>query len=104
MLHKRVLGQAHPVSQRLFPVFRDVFGEQPSKHSRELYFHCMEVHKLQNLFQRSIFGMVSVYNSLPQATVDCSTVRDFQSVLTAEVKNLCQQGFAGWRIHFSSRR
>ena len=105
MLHKRVVGQAHPIFQRLFPFHRDVFGElPPNKHSRALYYHYMEVCKQINLYHRSIFAMVGVYNIFSQNLVDCSTVREFQSCLTAEVKDLCQQGSPQWRDYFSSRR
>lgn len=67
----------------------------------------LSLHVNQSAIQyllKVIFCMVIIYNNLPQAIVDCSTITEFQSILTAEVENLCQLGSPNWRYHVSSRR
>ena len=78
LLHEKVLGKAHPIFQELLPFHVDVFNYlRPREHSKQLYCHILEVQRQQVLHQRSIFGMVKVYNHLPQWLIDCSTVSSF---------------------------
>ena len=73
LLHKRVLGKAHPIFQKLLPFHADVFGSlRPAEHSKQLYGHILDVNFQHNLHERSIFGMVYVYNRLPENVVDCT--------------------------------
>ena len=64
----------------------------------------MEISRQNNLYQKSIFGMVSTYNDLPADIVDRQTVPEFQSALAAIVKAQCPNGKPNWRYHFSNRR
>jgi len=65
LLHKRVLGKAHPVYQKLLPFHSEVFGSlNPAQYRFQLYGHSREVSRQHNLFDRSIFAMVYVYNRL----------------------------------------
>ena len=44
LLHKRVLGKAHPVFEKLLPFFEQVFGQlRPNEHNKELENHSIEV-------------------------------------------------------------
>ena len=53
------------------------------------------------LFNRSIFGMVDVYNNLPQSLVDSPSVKVFQSGLTQIARERCQRGDSMWASSFS---
>ena len=43
LIHKRVLGNAHPVFQQLLPFFNDVFGYSRPGHDKQLYGHILGV-------------------------------------------------------------
>ena len=103
-LHKRVLGKNHPDIQRLLPFHFDVFGSlRPGEHDKQLYGHILDVQQQHSLHSRSIFGMVYVYNRLPQNVVNCKTVSTFQRHLTLEAREKCQDGNENWIHSFSCR-
>ena len=102
LLQKRVLGKAHPIFQELLPYHRDVFGSlRQNEHSKQLYCHTLDVNGQYMLHRRSIFGMVSVYNRLPQSFVDCHTVSCFQKQLTMKARAACEHGDPNWKSLFS---
>ena len=45
------------------------------------------------LLERSLFGLIRVWNRLPQATVDARGVTDFQKTLTQLVPTRCRVDF-----------
>ena len=103
-LHKRVLGKSHPAIQRLFPFHADVFGSlRPGEHDKQLYDHILEVQQQQSLHRRSVFGMVQIYNRLPQHVVNHTTISLFQRHLTLEARKLCEDGNPTWIDSFSCR-
>ena len=102
LLQKRVLGKAHPIFQELLPYHRDVFGSlRQNEHSKQLYCHTLDVNGQYMLHRRSIFGMVPVYNRLPQSFVDCHTVSCFQKQLTMKARAACEHGDPNWKFLFS---
>jgi len=104
LLHKRVLGLSHPIFQKLLPFHADVFGSlRQGEHTRQLYGHVLIVQAQHSLHARSIFGMVYVYNRLPQELVDCATIASFQSGLTHMARTRCQNGDPDWSKAFSCR-
>ena len=107
LLHKRVLGKAHPVFQELLPFHNDVFGslrEGVGEHTKQLYGRELEVHKQFALYDRSIFVMVYKYNKLPQEVVDTKDVSTFQKMLTNMARRCCENGDENWQLLFHSRR
>ena len=54
------------------------------------------------MFLRSIFGLICVYNLLPQYVVDCETVTKFQSELTFLAKSRCRNGCSDWHLIFNA--
>ena len=103
-LHKRVLGLSHPNIQKLLPFHADVFGSlRAGEHDKQLYGHILEVQQQQSLHRRSVFGMVDVYNRLPQHVVNYPTISVFQRHLTLEARKLCQDGNSTWIDSFSCR-
>ena len=55
------------------------------------------------IMRRSAFGMIRVYNLLPQVVVDHVDVKSFQSALTQLVRNRLNSGDPTWRFLLSSR-
>ena len=104
LIHKRVLGLAHPIYQKLLPFFGDVFGYLcGNSHSKQLYGHDLSIHFQHSLHQRSIFGMVNVYNRLPQNVVDIDNIKSFQTVLTQMARTACENNDVMWMKIFHSR-
>ena len=98
LLHKRVIGESHPVYVKLLPFCSDA-GQPvyPGGHNKQLYNHLHEVRFQMNLFCRSIFSMVPVYNMLPQSVVNTKTVRDFQKRLTVSARMHCTTESENWQ-------
>ena len=82
MLHKRVLGLAHPIFDRLLPFHCESHGASTGSHTKQLYGHILQADFQLHLHNRSIFGMVHIYNRLSQEIIDSETVAFFQSKLT----------------------
>ena len=97
------IGKYHSVYQSLLPFFTDVFGYPRQGHNKQLYGHILEAQFHFQLFKRSIFGMVDVYNALSQEMVDLKSVKDFQSELTKFARARCVAGDANWISSFAGR-
>ena len=104
LLHKRVLGQCHPLFNSLLPFCADM-GQpmMPGGHDKQLYGHLHEVRYQLALFFRSIFAMVTVYNRLPQYVVNATNVHEFQKHLTRIARYQCTSGNIHWQHQFSRR-
>ena len=61
LMHKRVLGECHPVFSQLLPFSADVGQSiRPDGHDKQLYGHLHEVDFQMVMFCRSIFAMTYV--------------------------------------------
>ena len=104
LLHKRVLGLAHHSFDDLFPLMADTDEGYicPGRHDKQL--QCLDSERYRPcLYRRSIFGMVHIYNRLPQAIVDCDNVKDFQKALQELVMERAKAGCDDWTKTFSPR-
>ena len=107
LIFKSVEGNAHPNLIALFPpAGPEARSEHRTRlarrrHSRQLHDRCDGQH--QELMNRSIFGLVKVFNLLPQEVVDAPSVGVFQSRLTERARSLCRAGHPGWALHLSPR-
>ena len=98
------MGKTHPVFQKMLSFRFDVFGERrANEYNKQLYDHCQEINFQHAMFNRSIFGMVDVYNNLPQEIVDHTTVSGFQKCLTLTARRSCQEGDENWSSQFTCR-
>ena len=104
-IHKTVLGTARPEICELFP--RELakgtpYGTRLSsrRHTKQLIERCDGTQTLQ--FYRSAFGLVSIYNVLPQDVVDKPSASSFQSALTEAARDCCRGGGA-WQSFYSTR-
>ena len=102
VLHKIVLGKAPEPLAALFPVLGSVpepFGRQRTrywmpKHDKQLF---SEVGiRATDVMRKSLFGLVHMYNSLPQKLVDSPTPRIFQGRLQAALKRYASTGAEDW--------
>ena len=104
LLHKRVIGQAHPRFESLLPWFETRYGfVNPGRHTKQLYSNVMEITAYLDLFKRSIFAMVDVYNHLPQYVIDSDSVSTFQKHLTNMVRTRCESSLPNWMFTFDKR-
>ena len=67
---------------------------QGARHNRQVLDFC-DVHFRTDMFRRSAFGYVSVYNALPQHVIDSVSVKCFQHKLQAAVFH-CISGGTRW--------
>ena len=95
-LHKRNLGLCHPAIVQFFPRTRHI---QPY-HDKQLDDHLSRCVYMRQLYRRSIFHVVLVYNRLPQEVVDITSVSKFQACLTDMAKRKCADGKPNWRHTF----
>jgi len=94
LIHKRVLGLAHPAYEEMLPWAGPEWYRPPCmpKHSKQLDGKLHQVIFRHGMYNRSIFGMVHVYNRLSQRLVDCDNLKLFQRELTAIAKTQCERG------------
>ena len=106
LLHRISLGLAPAQLCDLFPkddaVRRGhVFGTRLSsfvqRHDRQF----LDRDSHTETFRRSVFGLVSSYNLLPQEIVDISTVKMFQQRLQKSVLKAALAGVDGWQYVLS---
>ncbi len=94
--------QGHPVLQKLLSFRADVFVSLLlDEKNWRLYGHMVEFQ--HSLHSRSVFGMVYVYNRLPQPVADNPCVSSFQTSLTAMARRKCRDGKPSWMHVFFSR-
>ena len=53
--------------------------------------------------RRSAFGLIRIYNLLPEHVVNTDTVKDFQHALTSILKDYAISGSRDWSLLFSPR-
>jgi hypothetical protein len=53
--------------------------------------------------RRSLFGLVRIYNLLPQSVVDFKSVKEFQSILQGALRHAASLGIPNWDSLFSNR-
>ena len=94
-LHKCNLPHAHPHIRDLFPA-RPATSRTHSKQMWDIMGFQTQRTFHNEIYRRSIFHVVHVYNALPRRVVDCSTVSALQhelSQITRHIgKRFCQQG------------
>ena len=100
LIHKRVLGLAHPLFEELLPWSPHPAHVGPD---RQLNDFASECKFRRMLLQRSLFGLVGIYNLLPQYVVNCETVSLFQKELTRIARKSCEDGSDSWTNMFACR-
>ena len=105
LLHRIVLDDAPSQLVALFP-FADARPHDTSttrlairRHNRQFVQPTIGTEVLR----RNLFGLVVVYNLLPQAVVDEKSVQSFQSSLQRALRNVARLGVPNWDCLFSPR-
>ena len=93
-----MLGLCHPEIVSLLP-FIDA---HETWHTKQLYGHMDKCVTRWPLFMKSLFGMVQVYNRLPQMFIDIDNVSLFQRELTSVARAYCRNGNDRWKSLFQS--
>ena len=102
LIHKRVLGTAHPAFAFLLPW--STASSVHCRHNKQLYSgrdKCIGNHAL---FHRSILGRADMYNRLSQRLVDIDNIKMFQSELTQIIRNRCERNIPTWQSTFDPSR
>jgi len=99
LIHKRVLGLAHSAFNSLLPFASVAPG---TLHNKQLDSHALQVVAYHGLFARSLFGVVGIYNHLPQVVINFDNVSDFQGALTNIAKWRCNNGIEDWKYSFTA--
>ena len=73
-------------------------SQASQRHSKQIFDPVAFNHPV--IIKRSIFGLISVFNKLPQATVDAKTVKLFQKQLQNFAKNEARNENARWPLVF----
>ena len=95
-LHKRVLGLSHPGVEALLPM------REAHWHDKQIESFLDRVISRQPLYFRSLWGLVHVYNRLPQVFVDIDNVTTFQKELTHLARCRCRNDDSRWPHSFHS--
>ncbi len=103
VLHRRILGILPGPIAEMFPfggIVRRILPTRlsGSRHSK-LLFDPICGNETQ-LFKRSLFGYVAIYNRLPQKIVDVSSVSAFQKALQDAMKVSLRRGDEDWATIF----
>ena len=108
LLHKRILGILPGPIAEMFPFESSVRGCHrtrlwEARHDRQLR---DPIRGLETqVFKRSLFGYVAIYNRLPQHVVEIQSVKEFQKQLQVAMKTSARTGCDSWSsiFCFSSR-
>ena len=106
LLHKVTLKQCHHDLQELFPpapsrTHTHATRLATQRHNKQLLERCDGSHT--ELTARSLFGLVLIYNLLPQHVVDSPNVKNFQTLLTNAAKQHCLHNAPNWKTLYSPR-
>ena len=107
MLWKVAHRKCHPAFLELLPPEENsnspniVTRSVARRHGRRLRNFCDGTQLCQ--FERSIFGMVRVWNFLPADIVELQTVKAFQKKLTRVAKIACSGSAPNWPLIYSTR-
>ena len=97
-LHKRNLGQCHPLVIAAFPLLSE--RGMTGAHDKALFSHSETILYHRRLWSRSIFHFIHIYNQLPQSFVDIPSVSAFQRKLTQAAKGVASADNERWRKSF----
>ena len=98
VIHRTILGRGPPH-------FKEFFKRAPCVGQRHR-FHLADVREpgpTSKLLTRSVFGLVAVYNLLPEQVFECKSIKHFQRNLQELVKQRASSGCEDWTESLSPR-
>ena len=102
LIHRSVLGDGPNQFQQFFrpaepPAHTHHTRYQArARHGRQLHDPVDGTHT--DYLKRSIFGLIKVYNGLPEHVIACTDVKQFQACLQRDLQRLASQRSAGWEF------
>ena len=106
LLFRCVHGLTHDALKKMFPLAPPASAYETRQRGNRHSFQLEEPRAgtRHKLIERSIFGLVRVWNRLPQNLVDAADVSNFQKGLTRLARVRCHLGLAEWSETFTPRR
>ena len=106
VIHRTVIGEGPPHFKSMFAYTSEVLHTHDTRyssslHNKQLFDPCDGNHTA--FLSRSIFGLVHVYNTLPQNVVDSKTVNIFQQKLQNILKQNARSDMVNWANTFNRR-
>ena len=102
-LHKCSYKVAHADMCKFYPLHKPTEHRYPTRrrptHDHQLHDFCREKSERpwQLWMKRSAYGLIGVYNELPQKLIDLKKVSLFQRELQDTAKELCKNNFPDWQ-------
>ena len=93
-LHKRGLGECHPGINFFLPFSSQNYAWRHPKQLETQLEYCT---CRPQLYWRSLFGLIHVYNRLPTHIVESTSVKVFQARLTAGARLRCHHWDPHWQ-------
>ena len=95
VIHRRVLGISPKSITELLPMAeqnRPAYNTRLARHLHDKQLVDHATGRTTEMFRRSVFGYVGVYNRLPQAIVGKKTVKEFQRQIQSTIVGLAKCG------------
>ena len=109
-IHRAVYGNAHPSLCSLFERAPQVqeprtrANHAAAAHGLQLVDYCHVPGHCPALLQRSVYGLVAVWNALPPNVVQTRCLHSFQGLLQDIAKARCSSGREDWALCFTHPR
>ena len=105
LIHRTVLDLSPPHFKKWFSLNTStaVYNtrHQEKKHNKQLLDYVSGEHT--ELLRRSLLGQTRVYNCLPQAVVNATTVKGYQKKLQDNLKDEARRGCDNWQTLLAAR-
>ena len=98
VIHRAVLRQGPRHFHRFFQFKMEMPRFVRHWHSRQIIDPCEQLQP--DYFKRSIFGLIGIYNALPEFIIACESVKEFQHRLQLILKYLACCNFVYWSSVF----
>ena len=106
LIFRCVRKNAHPDLCHLFPFALNIARHntrlQENRHRLQLTEYREGSH--HKLIERSVFGLVRIWNRLPSPLIEASTVSNFQKGLTELARACCRLNLVDWADTLSPRQ
>jgi hypothetical protein len=108
-LHKCAYEVAHADMCKFFPLHKPTLHKYQTRwrptHNHQLHDFCREKSERpwQLWMKRSAYGLIGVYNELPQKVIDLKKVSLFQRELQDTAKELCKNNFPDWQSIYTPK-
>ena len=99
VLHRRILGQLPECIAELLPLKERRASAYSTRLASNLHNNQLidpAEGRVTELFRRSLFGYIAVFNRLSQAVVDLKSVKTFQGCLQSAVRDWAASGAENW--------